>query len=110
MEFFSSHGVYEFEKNKITQFIVDIEVQADFSDAMRSDELKDALDYEIIFQKVSKIMSQPSNLIEYITKAISDEILPMLSIDNQLKIEVRKIAPPIQGKVRETAFEAIFVK
>jgi dihydroneopterin aldolase len=110
MEFFACHGVYAFEKNQATQFVVDIEVQADFSEAMNSDALRDALDYEIIYNKVSKIMGQSCNLIEYITKAISEEILPMLGADNQLRIEIHKMNPPIQGKVKETAFEAIFVK
>jgi hypothetical protein len=34
----------------------------------------------------------------------------MLGADNQLRIEIHKMNPPIQGKVKETAFEAIFVK
>ena len=42
--------------------------QADFSNAMQSDMIKDALDYEIIYQKVSKIMNQSYSLIEYISK------------------------------------------
>jgi dihydroneopterin aldolase len=110
MEFYACHGVFEYEKNIPTSFLVDIEVQADFSNAMQSDMIKDALDYEIIYQKVSKIMNQSYSLIEYISKAISDEILPMLEIGDHLKIEIHKMAPPIQGKVKETAFEVTFIK
>ena len=110
MEFYACHGVYQFEKLRTTRFIVDIEVEANYEKAMISDRIEDTLDYEIIYNKISKIMSKSSNLIEYLVQEISKEILPLLSIGNQLKIEIHKMKPPVNGKVNETAFEAVFVK
>jgi dihydroneopterin aldolase len=110
MEFYSCHGVYRFEKTRTTRFIVDVEIVANFEKSMQSDLLEDTIDYEIIYNKISEIMNKSSNLIEYLVQEISKEILPLLSIGNQLKIEIHKMQPPVNGKVNETAFEAIYIK
>ncbi len=110
MEFFKSHGVYEFEKKMVSKFVIDIEIEGDFETSMHSDNLNDTVDYVTIYNKVSEVLNHSSNLIEFIVAEISKEILPILSTGYQLKIEIHKMNPPLYGQVKETAFEAIFIK
>ena len=45
-------GVYEFEHEAPQPLIIDLELETDFTNAFRSDDLNDALDYEAISNKV----------------------------------------------------------
>ena len=45
-------GVYDFEHKAPQPLIIDLELETDFSRAMKTDELEDALDYDAITQAV----------------------------------------------------------
>ncbi|AMO58178.1 hypothetical protein GZ77_20825 [Endozoicomonas montiporae] len=45
-------GVYEFEHEAPQPLIIDLELESDFTNAFRSDDLNDALDYEVISNRV----------------------------------------------------------
>ena len=65
MQFFAYHGVYDFEKELGAPFEVDVEINASFSQAIKSDDIQETINYDSIFKLVDSIISKKKyNLIE----------------------------------------------
>ena len=66
-------GVYEWEKNIKQPISLDIEVNTDASTPAQSDELRDALDYQQITDRVTEyINSQHFHLVETVAEKVAD--------------------------------------
>ena len=66
-------GVYEWEKNVKQPISLDIEVNTDASRPAQSDELRDALDYQKISDRVTEfINSQHFHLVETVAEKVAD--------------------------------------
>ena len=97
MQFFAYHGVYDFEKELGAPFEVDVEINASFSQAIKSDNIQEAINYDSIFKLVDSIISKKKyNLIETLANTIADSILSKYQIDSVV-IRVRKPKAQISG-------------
>tara|TARA_B100001250_G_scaffold396536_1_gene402628 strand:+ start:976 stop:1335 length:360 start_codon:yes stop_codon:yes gene_type:complete len=97
MQFFAYHGVYDFEKELGAPFEVDVEINASFSQAIKSDDIQEAINYDSIFKLVDSIISKKKyNLIETLAGTIADNILSKYQIDSVV-IRVRKPKAQISG-------------
>tara|TARA_B100000427_G_C15286283_1_gene497688 strand:- start:85 stop:459 length:375 start_codon:yes stop_codon:yes gene_type:complete len=102
LEIYSFHGCNPEERKKGGPFTVDVEVDFDFTESIKQDNLKLTLDYAQITDIIKKEMSQPSKLIESVTKRILDNII-FLGEEKGIEIErllvrVSKIKPPLEIK------------
>lgn len=95
VEFFAFHGVYEEERRIGNRFSIDIAVDTDVSSAGISDELKDTVDYEKIYQLMAEVMAQPSALLEHIAESIIDSVKNYYPQIRSVRIKVSKLNPPI---------------
>ncbi len=95
LEFFAYHGVHEFEKEQGNSFIVDVEVEADVSEAEQTDELSGTIDYETLFNLVAAEMETRSKLLEHVSARICDAILVHWQQINYIKVRIGKMNPPI---------------
>lgn len=103
MKFRAFHGVHEHEKKEGNDFEVDVIFSADLSQAGKSDQLSDAIDYTIVHKLTSEIMHGDSvDLIEHLCFKIGSSI----SNSNQRKlgfeVVVRKLNPPLNSSVEFT--------
>lgn len=105
MTFQMNHGVYEFEQKKNTTFEVNLTIYYDFSVSMQSDQLEDTLDYQVIYELISKEMLVRANLIEHIAYRMVESVSTEFEGIKKLKLEISKINPPIQGDIEKTEFE-----
>ena len=84
-------GVYNWEKNFIRKLIINIEVGVDDESSSYSDEIKETIDYEIIYNNIKKIIAKKKyNLIETLAR----DILEMLLIQDKVnfaRVEIDKI-------------------
>ena len=105
MTFQMNHGVYDFEKSKNTAFEVYLTIFSNFKNAMHSDKLEDTIDYQVIYDIISKEMHIRAHLIEHISHRIIESIAEDFKEIAKLKLKISKMNPPIQGDIEKTEFE-----
>ena len=97
MIFYAHHGYYQAERELRQKFQVDMELDFDFDNAIGSDDLKDTVNFEAVYQKVYHIFSSYKfTLLETLADRIADEILQNFPINSTL-IRVRKPNVPLNG-------------
>ena len=105
MNFYGYHGVYDFEKEQGTNFEIDLELFTALSKSSKSDNIKDTINYEEVYELVKKEFGSKSYfLLEKLADSISRSIFKAYKID-KLIIRVRKIYAPIDGKLDSVEIE-----
>ena len=101
MEFFAFHGHFEEEQRIGNKFLVDIEIETVRTEkAATTDHLKDALDYQQVYDLVSKQMAITSHLLEHVAGRIMEAIIEQFkAIISFLRIKVSKINPAMGGSI-----------
>ena len=92
------HGVYDDEKERGRRFRIDVHVKGEWSDAVRSDDLRDTLDYDAIVQHIHRVNQRRRfHLIESFAGAIADDLLHDFPGLLEARVCVRKLAFPEWG-------------
>lgn len=108
MEFFAYHGCFKEEQVIGTKFRIDLFMEVDTSTAEHSDQLKDTVNYQSVFQLVKKEMETPSKLLEHVGRRILDRIKQEFSEVAHARIKIRKLNPPLGGKMDFVSLELNF--
>ncbi len=103
MEFYAYHGHYKEEQLVGNKFIVDLDIEANCSAAAETDNLKDAVNYQVAYNLVKKEMTQKSNLLEHIAKRIVDSLYANLSGIHKITIKISKLNPSMGGQVERVS-------
>ena len=99
---FGYHGVFESERLNGQEFIVDVEMAAEFENL--NDDLNQTIDYSKIIDLVSnEIASNPVNLIETLAERIAIKILDFESKIKKIIITVHKPSAPVSASVSDIA-------
>jgi 7,8-dihydroneopterin aldolase/epimerase/oxygenase len=101
LEFHAFHGVYPHERESGNWFEVDVAVDADFSQAAKTDELAGTVDYEAIYRVVKEEMDKPSKLLETVGENIVQEVFKRFAKVTSVDLKISKINPPIGGKAKK---------
>ncbi len=92
---FGYHGVFDFEKRDGQTFIVDIEVETNFDSSVKSDDVRDTVNYaELANIAHAAITGEPVNLIERLADQIARECLDISGIVS-VSVTVHKPQAPI---------------
>ena len=84
-------GVYEWENNHQRTLMFNVEIESDCGDAMKSDNLKDTIDYDLIINQIVDFTTK--NRFHLIEKMVG-EILDLIMEDRRIKrctLEVDKL-------------------
>jgi dihydroneopterin aldolase len=100
---YAFHGCLEEEARIGGNYIVDIYLETDFTQAGLKDELSLTVDYVNVNKIVASEMAIRSNLIEHVGQRIWDKMTAELIGLTYLRIKIRKLMPPINGHVDEVA-------
>ena len=107
--FYAHHGVMKEEHRIGGRFEVDVNMEVDFDDAARQDDLGLTVDYEAIYKVVKRIVTENNfYLIEKLAYLIANEVLESYEIVHGVEVTVRKPNPPVGGPCDRA--EAIFRK
>ena len=98
MEFHAFHGYLEKERKEGNTFIVDFYAETELKKAVKSDDLKDTIDYGRVYDIVAGQMAIPSNLLENVAGRILDAVRKEFKDILFLKIRVSKKNPPVKGQ------------
>ena len=99
MEFYAFHGHYREEQIVGNRFIVDLNIETDMTVSAKSDNLKDAVNYQKAYQIVKIQMDRRSYLLENIAGRILDALYAELEGIKKARVKVSKINPPMGGKI-----------
>ncbi|MBK7479700.1 MAG: dihydroneopterin aldolase [Bacteroidales bacterium] len=99
MEFYAFHGHYREEQIVGNRFVVDLKIETDMTVAAKSDNLKDAVNYQKAYQIVKSQMDRKSYLLENIAGRILDVLYAELEGIKKATVKVSKVNPPMGGKI-----------
>ena len=95
IEVFAFHGVLPEETEKGQAFLIDVEVRLDLSQAGKTDDLADTLDYGSLAQRVHDLVATDRwNLIERVATRVAESILED-SRTESVVVTVHKPGAPI---------------
>lgn len=100
---YAYHGCLVEESHIGSDYIVNLEVKANLSQASQTDALADTVDYVHLQKIVRKEMAIPSKLLEHVAKRIIDTVLEEVPMVDKIEISVSKRNPPIGGDVAEVS-------
>lgn len=98
MEFYAFHGHYKEEQIVGNKFLVDLEMETDLEAAAKSDNLGDAVDYQIAYNVVKAEMEIKSKLLENIASRILNSLYTNLKGIKKATVKIKKMNPPLGGK------------
>jgi len=99
MRFFAHHGCFAEERTIGNYFIVDFAAETDMTAASASDNLDDALNYQVIYDIVKEEMAVPSNLLEHVAGRILKRFRHMFPEITAASVSISKLNPPLGGEV-----------
>jgi dihydroneopterin aldolase len=99
MEFYSFHGHFREEQIVGNKFILDLTIETDMKIPSESDNLRDAVDYQRLYQIIKLQMDKKSHLLEHIAGRIIDSIYAEMAGIQKVTVKVSKMNPPMGGKI-----------
>lgn len=99
MEFYSFHGHFKEERIVGNKFLVDLTVETDMEVPSKSDNLKDAVNYQRLYEIIKQQMEMKSHLLEHIAGRILDSIYAEMGGIKKATVKVSKMNPPMGGKI-----------
>jgi len=99
MEFYAFHGHFREEQIVGNRFIVDLTIETDMAVPSKSDNLKDAVNYQKAYQIIKTEMGKKSYLLENIAGRILDALYSQMTGIVKARIKVSKMNPPMGGKI-----------
>ncbi|RQD74351.1 MAG: dihydroneopterin aldolase [Candidatus Syntrophonatronum acetioxidans] len=99
MSFYGYHGVLPSEKAQGQKFLVTLEVCLDLSQAGKTDNLKDTIDYASIYKEVRNLMKgKRYNLLETLAENIAGVVLSIERV-REVVVKIKKPWAPIPGNL-----------
>lgn len=90
------HGVLEHEAEVGQRFVIDLELSTDFTEASRSDKLKDTISYSDVVATATKAFAGHNYyLLERAAGAVADSIMAAFPTVEAIKVTVHKPHAPI---------------
>jgi len=99
MEFYSFHGHFKEERIVGNKFLVNLTIETDMKTPAESDNLKDAVNYQRVYEIVKQQMEMKSHLLEHIAGRILDAIYSEMKGITKAIVTVSKMNPPMGGKI-----------
>jgi 7,8-dihydroneopterin aldolase/epimerase/oxygenase len=105
IKLYAYHGCLEEEARIGGNYIVDVYMSTDFSEAAKTDDLQKTIDYCAVYEIAKAEMAIRSKLIEQVCQRIYDRILKDLKGIKTLRVKVTKLTPPMNGDVEKVSVE-----
>ncbi len=99
------HGATSSERELGQRFEVDVEITADLSDAVKSDDMKKTINYEQVFRLVeAEVVREKHHLLETLADKLAREIVAKFGALEVL-VRIRKPSVPIAGAIDHVQVE-----
>ncbi|HQW85927.1 MAG TPA: dihydroneopterin aldolase [Flavobacteriales bacterium] len=101
---FGYHGCLPEEARIGGRYRIDVRVEGDFTEAERSDDLRDTIDYGRVTAIVREQLTIRSALIEQVARRILDNLQAAWPGEYSWRVRLVKEHPPVDGAVDEVAY------
>lgn len=107
VRFYAPHGFYEEEHRMGNEFSIDVEVEAAITGAAEHDDLGGTVNYATIYYLLQAEMKKPTQLLEALAYRMGNRILNQFDSVSSVKLRLRKLNPPLGGKVGAAVVEIL---
>lgn len=108
--FFANHGYYPEEQLLGTHFVVNIDVEFEPEQGTMTDHLADTVNYEQLYTIAAAEMKQTKKLLEAVAGGIINRIRTSFPYLHSIRVELKKLNPPLAGPVGYTAVTLTDIK
>ena len=105
VRFHAPHGFFEEEHRMGNEFSVDVEVEAGIGGAAEDDDLGGTVNYATIYYLLQLEMKKPTLLLEALAYRMASRILNQFDSVSSVTLKLRKLNPPLGGKVGSASVE-----
>ncbi len=105
IELYAYHGCYEKELTTGNWFLVNLELETNMEIPSNTDNIDDALNYQVVYELVNEVMEIRSHLLENVSKRILDALFTRFSQLDNATVKVSKLNPPVGGQVKCVSVE-----
>jgi len=107
MVFYAHHGAHPQEQELGQRFYVDVELWGDYSAAMRTDDLHEAVNYVEVYSEIKRVVEGRNfKLLEALGGAVADALLARFASVRRTRVVVRKPGALVPGPIDHVEFEA----
>ncbi len=100
---YAYHGCLEEEAKTGANYIVDVTLETDFTEAAKNDDLTKTIDYVTVYNIVKTQMKIRSKLIEQVGQRIMNELKKEFPSLKKSEVKVTKLNPPMNGDVERVS-------
>jgi len=98
--FYAYHGVLSDEQTLGGKFEVDVDLHCDLSRGARSDNLRQTVNYERVYESINQlVLGKKYYLIEALAETIADGLLRDFKKIMKVVVRVRKPSAPVKGVI-----------
>ncbi len=101
------HGVDPQERIVGADFIIDLKIKTDFTNAAINDSLENTISYAEIFELVKREMNIPSQLLEHACNRICKVLIEEFKLIEEVHIKMFKENPPMNSDSKRIGVEMI---
>lgn len=105
MEFYAFHGCFKEEQIAGNRFLVSLTLETDMNKPAETDNIEEALNYQIAYQLVRQQISIKSHLLENVAKRILDTLFKEFAQLQMARVKVSKLNPPMGGVMKCVSVE-----
>ncbi len=102
---FAYHGCLKEETKIGSDYLIDLEVEANLQKSAKTDRLTDTVDYVFLNRIIKDEMAIPSQLLETVGKRILNRIFKEDKLVKKVTVWVSKLNPPIGGDVEKVTIK-----
>jgi 7,8-dihydroneopterin aldolase/epimerase/oxygenase len=102
---YAYHGCLDEEARIGGNYIIDVYITTDFSQAIKTDDLSKTIDYCAVYEICKKEMATRNKLIEPVCERIFNSLRSQFSDISKLHVKLTKLLPPINGNVEKVSVE-----
>lgn len=99
MRFHANHGCFDEERTIGTDFVVDLKLNVDASEAQESDDIATTVNYQEVYNCVAEEMAIPSHLLEHVAGRITRSLMGRFKSIRWVSVKVSKLNPPLGGQL-----------
>ncbi len=100
---YAYHGCLKEEGKIGAQYVVDVTLEIDFTEASQTDNLSKTIDYVAVYEIVKTQMAIRSKLIEHVGRRIIIDLKKKFPTLEKLEVKVSKLNPPMNGNVERVS-------
>jgi 7,8-dihydroneopterin aldolase/epimerase/oxygenase len=103
MEFYAFHGCFKEEQIVGNKFLVDVSITTDCTKAAASDRVKEALNYQMVYEVIKNEMAVKSHLLEHVASRMLDALFSNFNTIQCASVKISKVNPPLGGQVNKVS-------